>query len=64
MHSLHVQVRADRIQLDLEELMKGLTERCKKQGIDIKSTAVIEFPIGNFTTRYVFCSIIGFLQQY
>ncbi|XP_057502864.1 uncharacterized protein LOC130786579 isoform X1 [Actinidia eriantha] len=41
-----LQVRADRIQFDLEELMKGLTERCKKHGIDIKSTAVIELPIG------------------
>lgn len=41
-----LQVRADRIQSDLEELMKALTERCKKHGMEIKSTAVIELPIG------------------
>ncbi|KAL6995988.1 hypothetical protein U1Q18_006126 [Sarracenia purpurea var. burkii] len=41
-----LQVRADRIQSDLEDLMKALTERCKKHGIDIKSAAVIELPIG------------------
>ncbi|XP_022769402.1 epidermal growth factor receptor substrate 15 isoform X2 [Durio zibethinus] len=41
-----LQVRADRLQSDLEELMKALTERCKKHGYDVKSTAVIEFPIG------------------
>ncbi|XVF74098.1 hypothetical protein PTKIN_Ptkin13bG0033000 [Pterospermum kingtungense] len=41
-----LQVRADRIQSDLEELVKALTERCKKLGHDIKSTAVIELPIG------------------
>ena len=58
MHSLHAQVRADRIQFDLEELMKGLTERCKKHGIDIKSTAVIELPIGNFTTRLFFVRLL------
>ncbi|KAG7971449.1 hypothetical protein I3843_07G134200 [Carya illinoinensis] len=41
-----LQVRADRIQSDLEELLKALTERCKKHGLDIKSTALIELPIG------------------
>ncbi|KAK8705763.1 hypothetical protein V6N13_049356 [Hibiscus sabdariffa] len=41
-----LQVRADRIQSDLEELMKALTERCKKHGHDVKSAAVIELPIG------------------
>ncbi|PWA66023.1 hypothetical protein CTI12_AA331980 [Artemisia annua] len=41
-----LQVRADRIQSDLEELLKALTERCKKHGIDVKSTAVIELPKG------------------
>ncbi|XVE94394.1 hypothetical protein REPUB_Repub02eG0004900 [Reevesia pubescens] len=41
-----LQVRADRIQSDLEELIKALTERCKKHGYDVKSTAVIELPIG------------------
>ncbi|XWS26023.1 hypothetical protein CRYUN_Cryun27aG0118100 [Craigia yunnanensis] len=41
-----LQVRADRIQSDFEELMKALTERCKKHGYDVKSTAVIELPMG------------------
>ncbi|KAI8549284.1 hypothetical protein RHMOL_Rhmol06G0013900 [Rhododendron molle] len=41
-----LQVRADRIQSDLEELIKALTERCKKHGMDIKSMAVIELPTG------------------
>ncbi|XAR61528.1 hypothetical protein NMG60_11015979 [Bertholletia excelsa] len=41
-----LQVRADRIQSDLEELIKALTERCKRHGIDVKSTAVIELPVG------------------
>ncbi|KAK8512642.1 hypothetical protein V6N12_075212 [Hibiscus sabdariffa] len=41
-----LQVRADRIQSDLEELVKALTERCKKHGCDVKSAAVIELPIG------------------
>ncbi|XWS14358.1 hypothetical protein CRYUN_Cryun35bG0002500 [Craigia yunnanensis] len=41
-----LQVRADRIQSDLEELVKALTERCKKHGYDVKSTAVIELPMG------------------
>eukprot|EP00258_Populus_trichocarpa_P034983 XP_024451002.1 actin cytoskeleton-regulatory complex protein pan1-like isoform X4 [Populus trichocarpa] len=41
-----LQVRADRIQSDLDELLKVLTERCKKHGLDVKSTAVIELPFG------------------
>ncbi|KAF5740962.1 epidermal growth factor receptor substrate 15-like 1 isoform X1 [Tripterygium wilfordii] len=41
-----LQVRADRVQSDLEELVKVLTERCKKHGLDVKSTAVIELPLG------------------
>ncbi|XP_047319743.1 actin cytoskeleton-regulatory complex protein pan1 [Impatiens glandulifera] len=41
-----LQVRADRIQSELEELVKALTERCKKHGIDVKSSAVIELPTG------------------
>lgn len=41
-----LQVRADRIQSDLEELLKALAERCKKHGIDVKSTALIELPQG------------------
>ncbi|GAV88144.1 efhand_3 domain-containing protein/EF_hand_3 domain-containing protein [Cephalotus follicularis] len=41
-----LQVRADRIQSDLEELLRVLTERCKKHGIDVKSSSLIEIPIG------------------
>lgn len=41
-----LQVRADRIQSDLEELMKALLERCKRHGLDIKSKATIELPYG------------------
>lgn len=41
-----LQVRADRIQSELEELLKALTERCKRHGIDVKSAAVIELPTG------------------
>ncbi|KAM5573883.1 actin cytoskeleton-regulatory complex protein PAN1 [Rosa sericea] len=41
-----LQVRADRIQYDLEELIKALTERCKKHGLDMKSAAIIELPTG------------------
>ncbi|XP_011654280.1 actin cytoskeleton-regulatory complex protein pan1 isoform X2 [Cucumis sativus] len=41
-----LQVRADRIQSDIEELIKALTERCKKHGFDVKSAAIIELPVG------------------
>ncbi|KAL2538077.1 Calcium-binding EF hand family protein [Forsythia ovata] len=41
-----LQVRADRIQSDLEELLKAMTERCKKHDLQIKSTALIELPPG------------------
>ncbi|XP_059460128.1 actin cytoskeleton-regulatory complex protein pan1-like isoform X1 [Corylus avellana] len=41
-----LQVRADRIQSDVEELLKALTERSKKHGLDVKSAALIELPIG------------------
>ncbi|KAM7517375.1 hypothetical protein LguiA_006958 [Lonicera macranthoides] len=41
-----LQVRADRIQSDLEELLKALTERCKKHGLHVKSTVLIELPLG------------------
>ncbi|XP_019186703.1 PREDICTED: epidermal growth factor receptor substrate 15-like 1 isoform X2 [Ipomoea nil] len=40
------EVRADRIQSDLEELLKALTERCKKHSVTVKSTALIELPHG------------------
>ncbi|CAI9786499.1 unnamed protein product [Fraxinus pennsylvanica] len=41
-----LQVRADRIQSDLEELLKAMAERCKKHDLHIKSTALIELPPG------------------
>uniref|UniRef100_A0A1J3DBN7 Epidermal growth factor receptor substrate 15-like 1 n=1 Tax=Noccaea caerulescens TaxID=107243 RepID=A0A1J3DBN7_NOCCA len=41
-----LQVRADRIQSDLEELMKALTERCKKHGVEVKSKALVDLPAG------------------
>ncbi|XP_010266212.1 PREDICTED: actin cytoskeleton-regulatory complex protein PAN1 [Nelumbo nucifera] len=41
-----LQVRADRIQSDLEELAKGLNERCKKHGLHVKPTTLIELPLG------------------
>ncbi|KAJ6823339.1 epidermal growth factor receptor substrate 15-like [Iris pallida] len=41
-----LQVRADRIQSDLEELAKALSERCKHHGINVKTTTSIELPFG------------------
>ncbi|KAJ7966981.1 Calcium-binding ef-hand-containing protein [Quillaja saponaria] len=41
-----LQVRADRIQSDLDELFRALTERCKKHEVDVKSSAIVELPIG------------------
>ncbi|XP_057794702.1 uncharacterized protein LOC131010991 [Salvia miltiorrhiza] len=41
-----LQVRADRIQSDLEELLKALAERCKKHSVEVKSSAIIELPQG------------------
>ncbi|KAL0352519.1 UNVERIFIED_CONTAM: EH domain-containing protein 2 [Sesamum calycinum] len=41
-----LQVRADRIQSDLEELLKALSDRCKKHGVETKSAALIELPPG------------------
>ncbi|CAL9094914.1 unnamed protein product [Musa textilis] len=41
-----LQVRVDRIQSDLEELEKGLNERCKQHGVHVKSTTSIELPFG------------------
>ncbi|KAK6160838.1 hypothetical protein DH2020_004219 [Rehmannia glutinosa] len=42
-----LQVRADRIQSDLEELVKALADRCKKHALEIKSSALIELPQGS-----------------
>ncbi|XP_073141969.1 uncharacterized protein [Henckelia pumila] len=41
-----LQVRADRIQTDLEELLKALADRIKKFDVQIKSSAIIELPAG------------------
>ncbi|KAI4336692.1 hypothetical protein L6164_015185 [Bauhinia variegata] len=41
-----LQVRADRIQSNLEELFKALADRCRKHGIEVKSIAMVELPIG------------------
>ncbi|KAJ4966475.1 hypothetical protein NE237_018324 [Protea cynaroides] len=41
-----LQVRADRIQSDVEELVKALNERCKKYGLLNKPTGLIELPFG------------------
>ncbi|KAK4752700.1 hypothetical protein SAY87_021498 [Trapa incisa] len=41
-----LQVRADRIQSDLDELMKGLVDRCRKLSIDVKPKALIVLPAG------------------
>ncbi|KAH9608374.1 hypothetical protein KSS87_012601 [Heliosperma pusillum] len=39
-----LQVRADRIQGNLEELVRGLSERCKKYGLRSKPTTLVELP--------------------
>ncbi|XP_038976399.1 epidermal growth factor receptor substrate 15-like [Phoenix dactylifera] len=41
-----LQVRADRIQCDLEELEKALNERCKQHGLHVKPATSIELPFG------------------
>ncbi|KAI4317041.1 hypothetical protein L6164_024952 [Bauhinia variegata] len=41
-----LQVRADRIQSNVEELLRALAERCKKHSIDVKSITMVELPIG------------------
>ncbi|KMT01560.1 hypothetical protein BVRB_9g215600 isoform B [Beta vulgaris subsp. vulgaris] len=41
-----LQVRADRIQSSLEELVISLSERCKKYGLRAKPTTIVELPFG------------------
>ncbi|CAN6481585.1 unnamed protein product [Victoria cruziana] len=41
-----LQTRADKIQSDLEELIKSLKERCKRYGLRVKPTIVMELPSG------------------
>ncbi|KAL6907684.1 hypothetical protein ACP4OV_002723 [Aristida adscensionis] len=41
-----LQVRADRIQHQLEEMEKALSERCKYFGLHFKSSASVELPFG------------------
>ncbi|KAF9683251.1 hypothetical protein SADUNF_Sadunf05G0193200 [Salix dunnii] len=42
----HPLARADRLQSDLDEILKALTEQYKKHGLTVNSTAVIELPFG------------------
>ncbi|GAB2291652.1 hypothetical protein Dimus_025908 [Dionaea muscipula] len=44
--SLQKQARADHIQASLEELVKSLSERCKKYGLRGKPTTLLELPFG------------------
>ncbi|KAE9586670.1 hypothetical protein Lal_00004540 [Lupinus albus] len=41
-----LQVRAERIQSDLDGLFNALSERCKKHGIDVKSITMVQLPTG------------------
>ncbi|XP_014504589.1 epidermal growth factor receptor substrate 15-like 1 [Vigna radiata var. radiata] len=41
-----LQARVDRIQTDLDELVKSLNERCKKYGLRAKPTTLLELPFG------------------
>ncbi|XP_073101394.1 uncharacterized protein [Elaeis guineensis] len=41
-----LQVRADRIQSDLEKLEQALNERCKQHGLHVKPATSIELPFG------------------
>ncbi|KAL9231793.1 hypothetical protein vseg_006967 [Gypsophila vaccaria] len=41
-----LQVRADRIQSNLEELVRSLSVRCKKYGLRSKPTTLVELPFG------------------
>ncbi|KAK9677657.1 hypothetical protein RND81_11G158700 [Saponaria officinalis] len=41
-----LQVRADHIQSNLEELVRSLSERCKKYGLRSKPTTLVELPFG------------------
>lgn len=41
-----VQESANQIQLDLEELVKSLNERCKTYGLRAKPTSLVELPFG------------------
>lgn len=49
-----LQVRADRIQSDIEELVKALNERCKSYGLRAKPITLTELPFGKFLVlRYL-----------
>ncbi|XP_008812401.2 actin cytoskeleton-regulatory complex protein PAN1-like isoform X2 [Phoenix dactylifera] len=41
-----LQVRADQIQSDLEQLVKALNEQCKRFGLRAKPTSLVELPFG------------------
>ena len=49
-----LQVTADRIQSELEELVKSLNEHCKSYGLRTKPTTLVELPFGTFSTFWYF----------
>lgn len=49
---LQFQVRADRIQTDLDELVKAVNERCKKYGLRAKPITLTELPFGKFLSCF------------
>jgi hypothetical protein len=54
------QVLADRIQSDLNELVKAVNDRCKKYGLRVKPTTLIELPFGKFFFFFLETSLIPF----
>lgn len=45
----NMQDRANRIQSDLDDLVKALNERCKSYGLRAKPTSLVELPFGNLS---------------
>ena len=58
------QVRDDRINSVLDELVKSLNEQCKKYGLRAKLTALVELPFGNFKLIVVAISFQAFSIYY
>lgn len=56
---IYFQERVDRIQSDLEELVKALNERCKQYGLRAKPTTLVELPFG--TAFLAFCLLVIFI---
>ncbi|CAJ1973131.1 unnamed protein product [Sphenostylis stenocarpa] len=59
-----LQVRAERIQSDLEELFKALAERCKKHGIDVKSITMVQLPAVNAFLSVPIFNVVVFVYVY